>query len=241
MPAFSAIWRSGCSDRLQHDIDAGLHIGIVVAQLADSFLGAQQRHAAARHDAFLDRRAGGVERVLNAVLLLLDLDLGGAADADYRNAAGELGQPLLQLFAIVIGGGLLDLGLDLADTGFDVLLLAGAVDDRGLLLLDHDFLGAAEHRWGDTLQLDAEVFGNELAAGEDGDVLEHRLAAIAEAGRLHGGDFRPPRSLLTTSVASASPSMSSAIMSSGLPACTTASSTGSMAWSCPSFFSCSST
>ena len=31
-----------------------------------------------------------------------------------------------------------------------------------------------------------EVFGDRLAAGQGRDVLEHRLAAIAEAGRLHG-------------------------------------------------------
>ena len=41
----------------------------------------------------------------------------------------------------------------------------------------------------DVFELDAEVLGDELAAGEDGDVLEHGLAAIAEAGRLHGCDF----------------------------------------------------
>ena len=38
----------------------------------------------------------------------------------------------------------------------------------------------------DVLELDAEVFRDRLAAGEDRDVLEHRLAAIAEARRLHG-------------------------------------------------------
>jgi hypothetical protein len=40
----------------------------------------------------------------------------------------------------------------------------------------------------DGLELDAEVFGDELAAGEDRDVFEHRLAAIAEAGSLHRAD-----------------------------------------------------
>jgi hypothetical protein len=37
------------------------------------------------------------------------------ADADHRDAARELGQPLLQLLAVVVGGGFLDLRLDLAD------------------------------------------------------------------------------------------------------------------------------
>ena len=42
----------------------------------------------------------------------------------------------------------------------------------------------------DVLELDAEVLGDRLAAGEDRDVLEHRLAAIAEAGRLDGRDLQ---------------------------------------------------
>ena len=71
--------------------------------------GAQQRDAAARQDAFLDRGAGRMHRVVDAVLALPDLDLGRAADADHRHAAGELGEPLLQLLLVVVGGGLLDL------------------------------------------------------------------------------------------------------------------------------------
>src|SRR4029079_13760926 len=99
--------------RLQHDIDTGLDVGIVVMDAADGLLGAQQRHAAARHDAFLHRRAGRVEGVLDAILLFRDLALGRAADADYRDAAGELGKALLQLLTVVVRGGFLDLRLDL--------------------------------------------------------------------------------------------------------------------------------
>jgi len=33
-------------------------------------------------------------------------------------------------------------------------------------------------------QLEADLLGDHLAAGEDGDVLQHRLAALAEAGGL---------------------------------------------------------
>ena len=38
------------------------------------------------------------------------------------------------------------------------------------------------------LELDAEVFADELAAGEDGDVFAHGFAAIAEARSLDGAD-----------------------------------------------------
>src|SRR5215813_3589215 len=182
--------------RFEHDVDAGLHVGIAVGDLADRLLGAQERDAAARHDPFLDRGAGGVERVLDPVLLLLHLDLGGAPDANHRHAARKLGQPLLQLLAVVVRRGLLDLRLDLADARLDVLLLAGAIDDRGLLLLDDDLLGAPEHGGGHVLELDAELLRNELAAGEDRDVLEHGLAAVAEAGGFDGGDLESAAKLV---------------------------------------------
>jgi purine-cytosine permease-like protein len=45
---------------------------------------------------------------------------------------------------------------------------------------------------------------------------------------LTAATFKPPRSLLTTKVASASPSMSSAMISSGRDDCTTASKIGNI-------------
>ena len=69
-------------------------------------------------------------------------------------------------------------------------MLALAFDDGGVVLVDGDLLGLAEVRHLDVLQLDAEVFGDGLAAGEDGDVLQHGLAAIAEARRLDGADLQ---------------------------------------------------
>ena len=80
---------------------------------------------------------------------------------------------------------------------------------------------------GDLIELYAEIFRDRLAASEDGDVLQHGLAAIAEAGAFHRRDLEPARGLFTTRVANASPSTSSATISSGLPVCTTASSSGS--------------
>jgi hypothetical protein len=68
---------------------------------------------------------------------LLGFDHGGATDADERDAAGELGEPLLQLLAIIVGRGLLDLRLDLEVARLDVGLLPGAADDRGVLLVHH--------------------------------------------------------------------------------------------------------
>src|SRR5690606_14750781 len=143
------------------DGDAGLLVVIVADEVVEGAAGLEQGDAAAGHDAFLDRRTGGVQGVVDAVLALLDLDLGRAADADDRDAAGQLGQTLLQLFLVVVGGGVLDLALDLGDAGLDGGLLARAVDDGGVVLGDRDLLGLAEHVQGDVLELDAEVFGDD--------------------------------------------------------------------------------
>src|SRR5262249_25117552 len=119
--------------RLADDVDAGFLVRVGARRL-DRLRGAQKCYAAAGDDAFLDGRAGRVEGVIDAVLLLLDLDLGRAADAHNRDAASELGKALLQLLAVVVRGCLIDLLLDLGDATLDLGLLAGAVDDRGVLL-----------------------------------------------------------------------------------------------------------
>src|SRR6266699_1515970 len=142
--------------RLTHDLDAGLLVVVLGAKALEVLGGTQQSDAAARHDAFLDSRTGRMHRVIHAILALLDLDLGRATNADHRDAAGELGETLLQLLAVVVRGGFLDLRLDLAHPRLDVGLLAGAVDDRGVFLVDHDLLGAAEHLDGDAFELHAE-------------------------------------------------------------------------------------
>ena len=69
--------------------------------------------------------------------------------------------------------------------------LPAPLDDRGVFLVDHHLAGAAEHVDGDAFELHAEFIGDQLAAGQDRDVFHHRLAAIAEAGRLDGGDLQP--------------------------------------------------
>src|SRR5262245_14956465 len=181
--------------RALDDIDTRVLI-LVVTLGGDGLRGLQQCDAAARHDAFLHRGAGRIERVIDAVLALLHLDFGGATDLDHRYATSQFGQPLLQLLTVVIGGGFLDLRLDLGNATLDLLLLAGAVDNRGVLLLHANALGLAEHVERDVLEFDAEVLADHLTVRQNGDILEHGLAPVAEAGCLDGGDLEPAAQLV---------------------------------------------
>ena len=123
-----------------------------------------QRDAAAGDDALFERRAGRLQGVLDAVLLLLHLGLGGRADLDDGDTAGELGEALLQLLAIEVGVGVLDLGLDLVDAALDGVGLTGAVDDRRVVLGDDDATGATQLRDLRVLELEAHLLGDDLAA-----------------------------------------------------------------------------
>src|SRR5262249_1341834 len=170
---------------LQADFLVALELDVI-----ERGLSAEQSDTAAGDHALFHRSAGGMERVFDAGLLLLPLGLGGRADVDDGDTARELGETFLELLAIVIAGSLLDLAANLRDAAADVIRLAGAFHDRRVFLVDRDALGLAEIIDGDVLELDAEVLGEELAAGEDGDVLEHGLAAIAKAGGLDGADLQ---------------------------------------------------
>ena len=158
-------------------------------ETADLVERTDQGDTAAGDHALLDRRPGGVQGILDARLLLLHLHLGGGTDLDQGHTAGQFGQTLLELFAVVVRGGLLDLLANLLTTGLDVGLGAGPIDDGGLFLADLDLLGGTQFVQGRLLQRQADLFGDHGRTGQDGDVLQHGLAAVTEAGGLDRTDL----------------------------------------------------
>src|SRR5271157_4301961 len=171
--------------RAAHDVAAD---PLVAFQLQgfNGLTAAHQRHTASGDDAFLHRSAGGVHRILDPGLLLLHFGFGRSANLDYGNAAHQLRQPLLQLLAVVVARGLLDLAADFLHPAFDVGVLALSFDDGRVVLVDGDLLGLSEIVHVNVLELDAKIFGDSLAAGQSSDVPKHSLAAISEARSLHG-------------------------------------------------------
>src|SRR5690606_20406442 len=164
--------------RTAHDRHTG---GLVTGPAQVAFQGLRGVHqggAAAGDDAFLHGRAGRGDGVLETVLALLELDLGRGAHPQHADTARELGQPLLELLAVPVRVGGLDLLADLVDAVVDLGLVAGTVHDGGGVLGDGDAAGLAEHVELSVLQGQADLFSDALAAGEDRDVLEHNLAAL---------------------------------------------------------------
>ena len=120
------------------------------------------------------------------MLLLFELNLSCGTDLDQCDTAGQLREALLELLTIPVGVSVLNLSLDLVNPAFDVVVGSATVNDGGVVLGDHDALGGAEQVESDVLKLEANFFADDLAAGEDCHVLQHRLAAVAEARGLDG-------------------------------------------------------
>ena len=124
------------AQRTAHDVDARLLVVIGGLETFERLERAKQSDTAARKDAFLDGRTGCVQRVVDPVLALLDLDFGGTADAYDGNTASQLGHAFLQLFTVVVAGRGLDLGADLTYPGFDVDLVTGTIDKDNTTIVD---------------------------------------------------------------------------------------------------------
>src|SRR4029079_6994194 len=99
-------------------------------------------------------------------------------------------ETFLKFLAIVIACRFFDLTTDLRDARLDVAGFTFAFNNRGVLLIDRDAFGFAEVFELHVLELDAEIFRDALAASEDRNVFEHRLATITEARGLHRADLQ---------------------------------------------------
>src|SRR4029453_2271258 len=85
---------------LERDLDDVRTGGFVAGQvelLERGARGVGQCHATTGEQALLHGRFRVAQGVLDAVLAILELDLGGRADLDHRNPTGELREALLQL------------------------------------------------------------------------------------------------------------------------------------------------
>src|SRR5882762_8233991 len=215
-------------ERFHHDLDAGLLVVVVALELAfQHLLGADEGHTAARDDALFDRRAGRMQCVLDAGLLFLHLDFGRGAHLDQRYAACKFCQALLQLFLVVIAGRLFDLHADLLDPRLDGLLVARTVDEGRVFLGLSTFLTRPRSfrvTFSSVRPSSSEITVPPVSTAISSSIA---LRRSPKPGALTARVLRMPRKLLTTSVASASPSTSSAMSSSGLPALATCSRIGS--------------
>jgi putative effector of murein hydrolase LrgA (UPF0299 family) len=177
-------------ERPAHDEPACLLVVGAAAHLVDGRLGTEQGHATAGEDSLFHGGPGRLDGVLDAVLLLLQLDLGGGADLDDGDAAGELGEPLLELLAVPVGVGVLDLAPDLLDPPLTSVFVPSPSTMVVLSLVTTTLRALPSRSTVTPSSLRPTSSEITVATGEDGDVLEHGLAPLTEAGGLDGHRLR---------------------------------------------------
>src|SRR5207247_7541415 len=97
-----------------------------------------QHGAASSYDTFFDSRKLGRESVLDAMLLLFQLYLGGCSHFNHADTTGQLRQALLELLTIVVARCFLDLGTDLAYAGLNGFLCSSAFNDGCNIFVGND-------------------------------------------------------------------------------------------------------
>ena len=74
----------------------------------------------------------------------------------------------------------------MGDAALHIFGRTGTFDDGGLVLGDNDLAGLSEHFDFGALELETNLLGDDLSAGQDRDVLQHRLATLTKAWGLNG-------------------------------------------------------
>src|SRR5699024_5552042 len=147
------------------DPGAGLLVaGQGLDQLLHSGNGVDLSGTAAGHDAFLHGCTGSIQSVLHPELLLLHGNLGLGTNLDYSHAAGQLGQTLLELLPVIVGGGGGDGSPDGVSPVSNSLSVACAVHDGGGVLGDHNLTAAAQVRQLGLGELHVQLAGNHSTA-----------------------------------------------------------------------------
>ena len=156
----------------------------------------QQRAAASGNDALLDGGTGGIQGILDPQFAVLQFRFRRCTDLDHSHAAGQLGDSLLELFAVVFGFGGLQFTSDRADALAHRLAMVVGGDDRGALLADGDAARLAEILEGHFVEGHRLVFADQRPAREDGDIGEGCLAAFAKGGCPNSGHLQNPTALV---------------------------------------------
>ena len=210
--------------------------GLNLVALGDNV---EQSDAAARNDALFDSCARCLQRVLDAGLLLLEPGLGCSTDLEHCHAAGELGEALLELLAVEVGLGAIELGLDLGDAVLNILLIARAVDDERIFCDSLTVFAVPSMSMVTSASVIPRSLETTVAPVTAAMSSRMRLWLIAEAGGLDGNAVEGAAQLVEQDGGKCFASTSSATRNSGRPVLMIDSSSETISWMLVTFWSVS--
>ena len=121
-----------------------------------------------------------MKSVFNTCFLFFHFDFSRCTYLDHSNTTCQLRNALLELLAIIVRRGILDLNTNLAHATLNRISITRAVDERRVVFVHSDALGITEVLKTCALEIETNFFRNHRTAGQDSNVLEHRLTTIAK-------------------------------------------------------------
>lgn len=179
---------AGSLKSLLDNLDSMLLVEVFHLDIIECFGAVQKSHSSSDDDSLFKGTSSGHNGVIESVLDLLDLDLGGPSDLDDSDSSTELGLSLLELLLVILRSGQVHLLSDLIDSSLDNLSVSGAINDDSLVLIDDDFLGSAEDAHVDVFEGHSKVGVEDLRLGQNSNVIELVLSIVAEAWSLDADD-----------------------------------------------------
>ena len=154
---------------------------VVLAREAfEGFLRADIGHTTTGHDAFFHSSTCSAESIVAAVFFLLLFGFAGSTHFEHAHATGEFAKAFLEFFLVVVARRVSDFALDEFDALSDVLFRTGTIDDGRVVLRYRNLFGRTEHFEGGLFEFQALFLTDDHTTRENGNVFEHRFAAVAE-------------------------------------------------------------
>ena len=119
-------------------LDTDVLIFVLSGQASQFSRNANQRYATTGNHAFFNRSTGRVRGIVNAGFLLFHFNFGRCANFDYRNAACQFRNALLQFFTVVVRSRFFDLLTDLSNAALNRSFFTHAIDDGGGVFVDNN-------------------------------------------------------------------------------------------------------
>ena len=164
-------------------------IRVVARQTVKCCDSANQCNTTTGNHTFFNSCASSVQCIVDTVFLFFHFNFGSSTDFDYCNTAGKLGNSLLQLLTIVVRSCLFDLRANLLNACVDFSFSTTTVNDSSVVFVDSNFLRSTQIFQSDLLERKTNFFRDNLAAGQDSDILQHCLATITKARCFNRTDF----------------------------------------------------
>ena len=121
------------------------------------------------------------------MLLLFEFNFGVCANLDDTNSTSKLCYALLQLLAIPLRVGGSEFIANLVNAICNFSLISCAIDDRGCIFGDNNATRLTKKIKRYLIKLEADLRSDDLTTGQDRNILQHCLAAIAKTRGFNSG------------------------------------------------------